>query len=273
MSTQRESWLALTVEDALEPGMPICDPHHHFWDRDGDRYLLNQLTQDVGGGHNIAQTVFIECRSMYRAQGPEEMRSVGEVEFVQGIAAQSASGQYGSTAVASGIVGNANLMLGAAVEPVLEAHLAASNNRFRGIRFSCAWDASPEVTAGRSNSPGMMQDPQFRAGFDRLQRMGLSYDAPGLPHPVGRTGRFGGGFPQCGHHSEPYWPPPGNRSLRWETRRGVCRLESRDRRRGSPRKRGGQAGGLRKRHKRLRLAPTGHPSKRHARWPRQSNPG
>ena len=197
MSTQRESWLALTVEDALEPGMPICDPHHHFWDRDGDRYLLDQLTQDVGGGHNIAQTVFIECRSMYRAQGPEEMRSVGEVEFVQGIAAQSASGQYGSTAVASGIVGNANLMLGAAVEPVLEAHLAASNSRFRGIRFSCAWDASPEVTAGRSNSPGMMQDPQFRAGFDRLQRMGLSYDALVYHTQLAELADLAGAFPNA----------------------------------------------------------------------------
>ena len=138
---------ALVVEDAVEPELPICDPHHHFWDRDvhrgGDRYLLDELTQDLSGGHNVTHTVFIECRSMYRAEGPEELRSVGETEFVQGIAAQSASGKYGPTAVAAGIVSNVNLMLGAAVEPVLEAHLAASGNRFRGIRFSCAWDASP----------------------------------------------------------------------------------------------------------------------------------
>ncbi len=181
MASQRDAWLALTVEDPLEPGMPICDPHHHFWDRPTptgrDRYLLDQLTEDLNGGHNIAQTVFIECRSMYRAHGPEEMKPIGETEFVQGIAAQSASGQYGPTAVAAGIVSNADLMLGAAVQPVLEAHIAASNNRFRGIRFSCAWDASPEITSGRSNSPGMMQDSRFREGFDCLQRMGLSFDA------------------------------------------------------------------------------------------------
>ena len=177
MSTQRAEWLAQTPEDAIDPDLPICDPHHHFWDRPGDRYLLNELTDDLGGGHNIAQTVFIECRSMYRAQGPDELRCVGETEFVQGIAAQSASGQFGPTAVAAGIVANANLMLGDAVQPVLEAHAAASNNRFRGIRFSCAWDASPEVSPGSTNTQGMLADARFRAGFAVLAGMGLSFDA------------------------------------------------------------------------------------------------
>ena len=177
MVSQRDSWLAQTVEEPLEPDLPVCDPHHHFWDREGDQYLLDQLTQDLHGGHNITQTVFIECHSMYRVVGPEEMRSVGEVEFVQGLAAQSASGQYGPTEVAAGIVGNANLMLGAAVQPVLEALLTASSNRFRGIRFSCAWDASPEVGSPSSNTPGMMLDSRFREGFACLQRLGLSFDA------------------------------------------------------------------------------------------------
>ncbi|MYE54097.1 MAG: amidohydrolase family protein [Chloroflexi bacterium] len=181
MVNQSDDRPALVVEDAVEPELPICDPHHHFWDRDvhrgGDRYLLDELTQDLSGGHNVTHTVFIECRSMYRAQGPEELRSVGETEFVQGIAAQSASGNYGPTAVAAGIVSNANLMLGAAVEPVLEAHLAASGNRFRGIRFSCAWDASPEVGSPGSNAPGMLLDSRFREGFACLQKLGLSFDA------------------------------------------------------------------------------------------------
>ena len=197
MASQRDPWLALTVEDPVEPGMPICDPHHHFWDRDGDRYLLDQLAEDVSGGHNIAQTVFIECRSMYRAHGPEEMQPVGETEFVQGLAAQSASGQYGPTSVAAGIVSNANLMLGVAVQPVLEAHIAASSNRFRGIRFSCAWDASPEITSGRSNSPGMMQDSRFRDGFDCLQRMGLSFDALVYHTQLGELADLAAAFPDA----------------------------------------------------------------------------
>ena len=177
MVSRRDSWLAQTVEEPLEPGLPICDPHHHFWDREGDRYLLDQLTEDLAGGHNVTQTVFIECHSMYRAKGPEEMRSVGEVEFVRGIAAQSASGQYGAMEVAAGIVGNASLMLGGAVEPVLEALLSAGGNRFRGIRFSCAWDAGPEVGSLAANTPGMLLDSRFREGFACLQRLGLSFDA------------------------------------------------------------------------------------------------
>ena len=177
MPGQGEAWLAQVNEGPIEPGLPICDPHHHFWDRDGDRYLLDQLTQDLAGGHNIVQTVFIECHSMYRARGTEELRCVGETEFVQGLAAQSASGQYGPTEVAAGIVGNANLMLGSAVASVLEAQLAASSSRFRGIRFSCAWDGGIDVASSRANSQGMMQDSRFLEGLACLQERGLSFDA------------------------------------------------------------------------------------------------
>ena len=197
MTTPRETWLAQVVEDAIEPDLPICDPHHHFWDRKGDRYLLDQLTDDLGGGHNVTQTVFIECHSMYRAGGPEELRCIGETEFVQGLAAQSASGNYGPTEVAAGIVGNANLMLGDAVQAVLEAHQAASGNRFRGIRFSCAWDASPDVSPGSANTQGMLSDPRFRAGFDRLQSMGLSFDALVYHTQLGELAELAGAFPNA----------------------------------------------------------------------------
>ena len=197
MTSQRQAWLDQHVEEAIEPDLPICDPHHHFWDREGDRYLLDQLTDDLGGGHNVTQTVFIECHSMYRASGPEELRCIGEIEFVQGLAAQSASGQYGPTEVAAGIVGNANLMLGDAVQSVLEAHQSASGNRFRGIRFSCAWDASPDVSPGSHNTQGMLSDPRFRAGFDRLQSMGLSFDALVYHTQLGELAELAGAFPNA----------------------------------------------------------------------------
>ena len=130
-------WLALNREDTLEPELPICDPHHHFWDfRDiripYQRYLLHELAADVNSGHNVRSTVFIETRAMYRQDGPPELRSVGEVEFVQGLAAASASGLYGPCRAAAAIIGNADLKLGAAVEPVLDALQAASPNRFPG---------------------------------------------------------------------------------------------------------------------------------------------
>ena len=102
-------WLALTQEPTLEPELPICDPHYHFWDfrpvrLPYQRYLLHELAADIGSGHNVRSTVFIETSSMYRPDGPEELRSVGEIEFVQGLAAASASGLYGPAKAAAAIV-------------------------------------------------------------------------------------------------------------------------------------------------------------------------
>jgi L-fuconolactonase len=184
-------WLALTQEPTLEPELPICDPHHHFWDfRTArvpyQRYLLHELVADISSGHNVRSTVFIEARAMYRTDGPEEMRPVGEVEFVQGLAAASASGLYGPSRAAAAIVGHANLNLGERVEPVLEALQAASPNRFRGIRHSVTWDPHPEVeNTAAHNMPGQLASEKFRAGARVLARMGFSLEAwlffPQLP--------------------------------------------------------------------------------------------
>ena len=178
MATEREAWLSLTIEEPIDPGLPICDPHHHLWDRPNDRYLLAELLEDTGGGHRIVQTVFVECRSMYKNDGPEEMRPVGETEFVQGVVEQVARGQGGRTAVASGIVGFADLTLGSKVAPVLEAHMTASPNRFRGIRYITTWDANPPAIMATQNLPrGLLLDSKFREGFACLQKYDLSFDA------------------------------------------------------------------------------------------------
>jgi L-fuconolactonase len=183
MTAARQEWLQLTVEAPLDPSLPICDPHHHFWDRPEERYLPDELLQDVRSGHNIVSTVFIECREMWRKDGPEEMRPIGETDFVERIVGQSSSGKHGETAVAAGVVGFADLTLGAAVGRVLEAHLTASPKRFRGIRHSCTWDASPAVkTATPGIPPDLMADTNFRAGLACLKRYGLSFEA-WLYHP------------------------------------------------------------------------------------------
>ncbi len=175
-------WLALTPEEALEPEMPICDPHHHFWDFRTERipyqrYLLHELADDLNGGHNVRSTVFVEARSMYRTGGPEELRPVGEVEFVQGLAAASATGLYGSSRAAASIVGHANLNLGENVRPVLEALQAASPNRFRGIRHSVTWDPNPEVeNTAAHKAEGQMSSDNFRAGAKVLADMGLTLE-------------------------------------------------------------------------------------------------
>ena len=137
-------------------------------------------------GHNVRSTVFIEARAMYRADGPEEMRPVGEVEFVQGLAAASASGLYGPGRAAAAIVGHANLLLGDRVAPVLEALQSASPNRFRGIRHSVTWDPHPEVeNTAAHRVKGQLGNDQFRAGARVLARMGLSLEGwmyfPQLP--------------------------------------------------------------------------------------------
>jgi len=110
MAAGRQEWLQLTVEVPLDPALPICDPHHHFWNRPGEEYLLGELLYDVHSGHNIVSTVFIECREMWRRYGPEELKPIGETEFVEGVV--SPSRKHGGTAVAAGIVGFADLTLG-----------------------------------------------------------------------------------------------------------------------------------------------------------------
>src|ERR1051325_11945451 len=136
----RQDWLDRRKEPILEPELPIIDPHHHLWDRRGWRYLLDELLADTNSGHNILATVFVQARAFHKADGPEEMKPVGETEFVNGVAAMTASGVYGKIGACAGIVGNADLMLGGKVEPVLEA-MGRASERFRGIRHITAWDA------------------------------------------------------------------------------------------------------------------------------------
>lgn len=171
-------WLDLTTEDSLLPQLPICDPHHHLWQYPAHRYLLDELLEDINSGHNIVKTVFLECNAMYRQGGPESLKPVGETEFAQGIAAMSASGGYGDTRIAAGIVGYADLSLGDAVTPVLEAHMAASPNRFRGIRHAAGWDASAEVRNSHTNPPqSLYMRDDFRQGFTLLEKYRMSFDA------------------------------------------------------------------------------------------------
>src|SRR5574341_1258803 len=170
-------WLALTPEPSLEPELPICDPHHHFWDMRTERipyqrYLLHELAADMNSGHNVRSTVFIEARAMYRADGPVELKPVGEVEFVQGLAAASASGLYGPGRAAAAIIGHADLKLGANVAPVLEALQAASPNRFRGIRHNVTW--SPDPALENRESEGILANSTFREGAQVLRQKGLS---------------------------------------------------------------------------------------------------
>jgi predicted TIM-barrel fold metal-dependent hydrolase len=179
----RAQWRSLHREEILEPDLPIVDAHHHLWERGGSRYLLDEFLADARTGHNIKASVFVECGSFYRKTGPAIMAPVGEVEFANGFAAMAASGNYGSTLVCAGIIGTADISVGAEVAQVLDAQIAAAGERFRGIRVSTKWDSDEDLNTTRYIVPrGIMQDGDFRAGFATLAPRKLSFDAM-IYHP------------------------------------------------------------------------------------------
>jgi predicted TIM-barrel fold metal-dependent hydrolase len=174
----REDWLALHEEPVLEPELPIVDPHHHLWDPPGGRYLLDELTADLKTGHNVVATVFMECSAMLRQGGDPDFGWVGETEFVNGVAAMSASGAYGPARACAAIIGRVDLTIGAKAREVLEAHVAAGGGRFRGVRNNGTWDPDPSLRSPRLEIPqGLLRQRDFREGFAELAKLGLSMDS------------------------------------------------------------------------------------------------
>jgi L-fuconolactonase len=175
----RPEWLAKRTEEILDPELPIIDPHHHLWDRPGYRYLFPDLLADVGSGHNIRATMFEQAGEMYRADGPVELKSLGETEFVTGVSAMSRSGRYGPTRCIAGIVAYVDLRLGARAKGILEHHLAVSDGRVRGIRNGSTWSDDPvlKTFTAPSARKGLLLDKNFREGFAQLAAMNLAFDA------------------------------------------------------------------------------------------------
>jgi len=200
-------------EPIIDPDLPIIDPHQHLWfqpksalaalegldDQGADiarmysshaRYLFDDFLADATAGHDIRATVLVETHTMYRTTGPQEMRSVGEVEFANGMAAMAASGVVTDIRIGAGIVGSVDLRIGDAVQGVLAAHMRAGGDRYRGIRppgtfydaklncFKDAFDARPHI----------LLEPLFRAGFKHLEPLRLSCDIyvlePQLPELI-----------------------------------------------------------------------------------------
>jgi len=168
------------MEAPISFDLPICDAHHHLWQRPPSDYLLDDLLVDLRSGHNIVSTVAIECNYAYRRNGAEALKPVGETEFLESVANRVAADSAIKTQVAAAIVGHANLALGDAVASVLEAHLLASPSRFRGIRHSTTWDASGALRSEASR--GLLANGDFRRGFGWLKKLHLSFDA-WLYHP------------------------------------------------------------------------------------------
>jgi predicted TIM-barrel fold metal-dependent hydrolase len=179
----RPQWLALQREEILEPDLRIVDAHHHFYDRPGWRYLNADYTEDAASGHRVVASVYMQALTRYRADGPDALKPVGETEFVVATTPPPASD---GIQVALGIVGHADLRLGAAVRAVLEAQIEAGQSRFRGVRHLTTWDADPSLVNPLTAAPrGLLLDKTYRQGVAQLCELGLSYDAwllsPQLP--------------------------------------------------------------------------------------------
>jgi L-fuconolactonase len=164
------------MEEILEPDLLICDPHHHLWNEPHANYMhpymVEDLMADTGGGHRIEKTVFIECRSGYLSEGPEELRPLGEPAFV--VAEEP-------TGFVAGIVGHIDVRI-EGLDQALDGLAEAGAGRFRGIRHITAFDPSPEIVNNRSGPPGLFAEPAFREGLTKLGRAGYSFDA-WLYHP------------------------------------------------------------------------------------------
>jgi predicted TIM-barrel fold metal-dependent hydrolase len=201
----RPDWLATRDEDVLDPAMPIVDTHHHLYDRPAVRYLLDDYLRDIETGHDVRASVFVQARSMLRADVPADLQPIGEVEFVNGVAAMSASGLYGPTRVCAGIVGFADLTLGAQVRPILErlilagGGLTSRGGRFCGIRQTLCWDAdTPLLNAAYPTTETMVESEAFRLGFAQLAPLGLKFEAWAFFHQLPAVARLARDFPETG---------------------------------------------------------------------------
>lgn len=234
------------TEAALEPDLPIIDPHHHLWDLrpmlpmfpeprhrfletlvPAAHYTFDQWSAEVAGsGHNVVASVFMECGAFYNATYGDALKPIGEVEYVNGVAAQSASGLYGNTRLCAGIVGHADMQLGAGAGDVLDALMAAAPARFKGIRHQGAWDADPDVLGPPFHAPPeLYRDAAFRKGFAELGKRGLSFDAWILEPQLGDVIDLARAFPDTPICLDHCGTPLGNASYegRLEERFGVWR--------------------------------------------------
>jgi L-fuconolactonase len=193
----RPDWLARRTEEIIEPGLPIIDPHHHLWDAPRYRYMFPELLTDLGSGHNIVATMYEQAREMYRAEGPEELKSLGETEFITGVAAMSASGKYGPTKCMAGITGFVDLRLGSRAKGILERHLAVSDGRLKAIRNGSTWSEDPVLKPmSGAPQPGLLLDKNFREGVGTLAPLNLAFDAWMFQMQLGDLVDLARAFPQ-----------------------------------------------------------------------------
>lgn len=171
-------WLNQVQEEIFDPNREIIDTHHHLWSADGlIPYSLEDLWADTGSGHNIIKTVFMECHANYYTDGPEHLRSLGEVEYVTEIADRTAADSSGRAEIAA-LVTAFDLRQGDGVEELVHRHREISKGRFRGIRQALANGRPNEGLLLEAVGPeNIHRDPDFLRGMQILGKMGHSYES------------------------------------------------------------------------------------------------
>lgn len=192
-----QEWLDKTQEAILEPNLPIVDPHHHLWGDPRPRYLLDEFLADATSGHNVRATVFADCTEQYRKSGPEALRAVGETEFALSVFHENQARDPDAPRICEGIIGYADLRMGAAVREVLQTHMEAGQGHFKGIRQSTSWDADDRLrTTMRTPPPRLLYDTTLREGFAQLAPLGLTFDSWVYHHQLGDVADLADAFPE-----------------------------------------------------------------------------
>lgn len=166
----RNEWLSLEQEPVIASDQPIFDSHHHLWDRPEGRYLVDDFMLDASVGHDVRASLFVQCTTGYLTDGPVEMRPLGEVETVLG-------GSKNLPMHPIGIIAFADLQLGSAVRPVLEALLETAAGKLCGIRNKTAYHADPAIRSNPVPAPqGLLLSDAFKAGAQVLASQELCLD-------------------------------------------------------------------------------------------------
>ena len=174
MKLDRLDWINLGEETPVDPNLRIVDPHHHLWERGGSRYLAEELHEDTSKGHNVTNTIFVECKAEYRPNGEEKFRSLGETEFV--VKEAERLEELSETKI-SGIVAFVDLTLGEGLEEVLLEHDQCSSGLMRGVRHATAWSDDPEISIAHTKpAKAVMGSKLFLEGVSKLSTFNFTFD-------------------------------------------------------------------------------------------------
>ena len=197
----QQEWLAQISEEIIDPEQRIIDPHHHLWpgasidsSDNFNQYLLEDLWADTSSGHNVTNTIFIDCSQCYWDSTDQALNPVGETEFVKKIADESKVDPKQATI--SGIVGHVDMLLGFEAERVLEKHLEIGQELFKGIRHAGGWDPHPDVRNSHHNAcEGLYLLPNFLDGLQTLAKLGYVFEAWQYHHQIPQITELAKQFP------------------------------------------------------------------------------